>query len=283
MARARNIKPSFFTHDELANNDPLGRLLFIGLWTIADHKGDLEWRPKRVKAQLLPYDECNIELLAINLEKTGFIRFYSVNGCDYIHIVNFCRHQNPHKNEVAKGSDIPCFTDVAENKSIYAIDSNEENKESGKIEINHDKDGTNRADSFFLIPDSCSLIPDTGNLIAEPKDLLSSDLDGDVKQVIGLLNSLTGARYKASAKTNTANISARLNDGHSLDDLLAVVRFKCAEWLHDPKMSQYLRPGTLFQPGKFDGYLTATRAAQGPLAEMSAISRKNAQNLAGDW
>ena len=119
--------------------------------------------------------------------------------------------------------------------------------------------------------------------VSEPKELLSSELDGEVKQVIGLLNSLTGARYKASAKTNTANISARLNDGHSLDDLLAVVRFKCAEWLHDPKMSQYLRPGTLFQPGKFDGYLTATRAAQGPLAEMSAISRKNAQNLAGEW
>ena len=116
-----------------------------------------------------------------------------------------------------------------------------------------------------------------------PKELLSSTLDGEVKQVIGLLNSLTGARYKASAKANTANISARLKDGHSLDDLLAVVRFKCAEWLHDPKMSQYLRPGTLFQPGKFDGYLTATRAAQSPLAEMSAISRKNAQNLAGEW
>lgn len=117
----------------------------------------------------------------------------------------------------------------------------------------------------------------------EPKEILPSELDGEVKQVIGLLNSLTGSRYQASAKANTANISARLKDGHSLDDVMAVVRFKCAEWLHDPKMSQYLRPCTLFSAGKFDGYLTATRAAQGPLAEMSAISRKNAQNLAGDW
>ena len=30
---ARNIKPAFFDNDELAENDPLGRLLFIGLWT----------------------------------------------------------------------------------------------------------------------------------------------------------------------------------------------------------------------------------------------------------
>ena len=57
MARARNIKPALFTNDTLAENDALGRLLFIGLWTIADFKGDVEWRPKRVKAQVLPYDD----------------------------------------------------------------------------------------------------------------------------------------------------------------------------------------------------------------------------------
>ena len=62
MARARNIKPAFFTNDDLAEIEPLGRLLFIGLWTICDYKGDLEWRQKRVKAQILPYDNCDILL-----------------------------------------------------------------------------------------------------------------------------------------------------------------------------------------------------------------------------
>ena len=38
MARARNIKPAFFDNDELAENEPLGRLLFIGLWTLADYQ-----------------------------------------------------------------------------------------------------------------------------------------------------------------------------------------------------------------------------------------------------
>ena len=74
MARARNIKPALFTNDTLAENDALGRLLFIGLWTIADFKGDVEWRPKRVKAQVLPYDDCDIEKLAINLDKSGLKR-----------------------------------------------------------------------------------------------------------------------------------------------------------------------------------------------------------------
>lgn len=108
-------------------------------------------------------------------------------------------------------------------------------------------------------------------------------IDDRVKQVIDLLNSMTGSRYKASTKSHAGNISGRLSDGHSVDDLMAVVRFKVGEWLHDPRMAQYLRPETLFQAGKFNGYLTAAKATQGPLAGLSAISRKNAQNLAGDW
>lgn len=283
MARARNIKPSFFTHDELADNDPLGRLLFIGLWTIADYKGELEWRPKRVKAQVLPYDDCDIEVLAINLEKTGFIRFYSVGGSDYVHIVNFNKHQNPHKNEKDKGSDVPAMTSENIAEPSQTIDLNGVDKITDGIEINREENGTTPADSLFLIPSSCSLIPDSGNLIPVVKEPMSKPavIDDRVKQVIDLLNSMTGSKYKPSTKSHAGNISGRLNDGHSVDDLMAVVRFKVGEWLHDPKMAQYLRPETLFQAGKFNGYLTAAKATQGPLAGLSAISRKNAQNLAG--
>lgn len=119
----------------------------------------------------------------------------------------------------------------------------------------------------------------------EVKDPMSKPavVDDGVKQVIELLNSMTGSKYKPSTKSHARHISGRLNEGHSVDDLMEVVRFKCNEWLNDPKMAQYLRPETLFQAGKFNGYLTASKATQGPLAGLSEISRKNAQNLAGDW
>lgn len=156
MARARNIKPGFFMNETLADIDPLGRLLFIGLWTLADYKGDLEWRPKRIKAQVLPYDECDIEGLAINLDKSRFVTFYSHQGETYLHINNFERHQNPHPNERKKGSDIPSFC----GDDAQSVDSKE-------VTINHDKSRqnsegsvSNRADSLSLIPDSLSLIPE---------------------------------------------------------------------------------------------------------------------------
>ena len=112
MARSRNIKPGFFRNEELAELPFETRLLFIGLWTIADYKGDLEWRPGRIKAQLLPYDDCDIKRLAINLDKSGFVRFYSDGEKIYLNITNFVKHQNPHKNERESGSDIPAFSDT---------------------------------------------------------------------------------------------------------------------------------------------------------------------------
>ena len=165
MARARNIKPSFFNNDVLADIEPLGRLLFIGLWTICDYKGNLEFREKKIKASLLPYDNCSVIDIAINLEKSGFIQSYSNAGVTYINIVNFSKHQNPHKNERLKGSDTPDISDS--DSQLY--DLKEGRIKSEKIAINPDNNGTNPADSFNLIPDSSSLKPSCTDLSVQPE------------------------------------------------------------------------------------------------------------------
>ena len=73
MARSRTLKPSFFSNETLAKCDPLARILFCGLWTVADREGRLEERLDKRKIELLPYDQCNIEELIIQLENKGFI------------------------------------------------------------------------------------------------------------------------------------------------------------------------------------------------------------------
>lgn len=173
MARARNIKPALFLNDDLAeNNCPLGRLLFIGLWTIADYKGDLEWRAGRIKTQILPYDDCDIKKLAINLDKSGFVRFYSDSEKVYLNITNFVKHQNPHKNERESGSDIPEYSsDMRQVVDLSTLTINRD--KSGLIQ---DKDGTNPADSLLLIPDSSILIPHSVDSSESPvvqKDFVS--------------------------------------------------------------------------------------------------------------
>jgi len=99
--RARNLKPALFKNEYLAECDPLARLLFVGLWCMADRNGRLEYRPKRIKIELLPYDDCDIEKLLqeLNGSKDGFITIYQCEDCQYIQVNNFKKHQNPHVKE----------------------------------------------------------------------------------------------------------------------------------------------------------------------------------------
>lgn len=72
-------------------------------------------------------------------------------------------------------------------------------------------------------------------------------------KVIEYLNQRTGSKFRA-VHSNTQLINARLKEGYSLETVLAVIDRKCAEWLNDPKMSAYLRPGTLFTAKNFNNY-----------------------------
>lgn len=99
MARSRNIKPDFFKNEELAACPPLARILFSALWCLADREGRLEDRPRRIKIDALPYDDCDCDELLTILHKGKFIVRYTVNGERYIQVVNFKKHQNPHVKE----------------------------------------------------------------------------------------------------------------------------------------------------------------------------------------
>ena len=97
--RARNIKPSFFKNDLLAELPYEARLLFIGLWCMADREGRLEDRPKRIKMELFPADNVDVDELAQCLHGAGFVQRYAVENTAYIQVVNFKKHQSPHVKE----------------------------------------------------------------------------------------------------------------------------------------------------------------------------------------
>lgn len=105
MARARNIKPSFFMNEALVELAFETRLLFIGLWTLADRLGRLEDRPKRIKMELFPADSIDIDKCLSDLERGGLIERYEADHKKIILVTNFARHQRPHHTE--KASELP--------------------------------------------------------------------------------------------------------------------------------------------------------------------------------
>lgn len=97
--RARNLKPGFFVNEQLAECCFAARLLFEGLWCLADRAGRLCDKPRRIKAQVFPYDDVDVDELLNELSCNGLIVRYEVDGERYIEIPKFLVHQRPHQNE----------------------------------------------------------------------------------------------------------------------------------------------------------------------------------------
>lgn len=109
--RMRTIKPGYFLNHKLAELHPLTRLLYAGLWCVADRNGRLENTPKRLKIQILPYDSHDITEALESLEDAGFITQYSAGGMELIEIKNFIRHQYISAREKEAKVTLPAPTD----------------------------------------------------------------------------------------------------------------------------------------------------------------------------
>ena len=257
MARTRYIKPAFFKNEDLAELCFENRLFFIALWTLADCNGRVEFRPKRLKIEVFPYDQnIDIKKLAINLERYGFIRFYSVQEKDYIDIVNFSKHQNIHKNEKEKGGSCPSPEEGVPRSYINQGFS----EESEKIAINHEQYGTDRAFNLEpltlnLEPNILSGKPDDGILCAEKKHSSGKkfEIENQAKEIIEFLNLKTGKNFHP-AKSNLRLVEALLREPYTLRQITDVIADKVAEW-KDTAMNIYLRPKTLFNKTNFDNYV----------------------------
>lgn len=231
MARARNIKPAFFSNEELVELSFATRLLFIGLWTIADRDGRLEDRPKRIKMDLFPADNLDIDAALNELQGSGFLLRYIVEGSRYIQVLTFGKHQNPHKDEKQSTIPAPC-------------------KHRANTVQESFKDSGNRADS--LNPDS--LNPDS----PKPDPLLSdseeraattstvSHGDDDFEKVWAAYPKRPGASKPDSLKAWKARIAKGSSASEIMDGVIRYAAYVKAT-ATDPQFIK--QPATFFGPG----------------------------------
>lgn len=170
MARSRNIKPGIFKNELLGVADPMLTILFQSLWCLADKAGRLEDRPLRIKAETFPYREgLDVNGYLTELERMGFIHRYSVGDLALIQVVNFDKHQNPHKTE--KESELPDYSMKTGGCAITV-----------KEPLKH---GTSRADS--LIPDALNTdsgfpSTDSGKMIPSHVEQTQLDVVAEIFQ-----------------------------------------------------------------------------------------------------
>ena len=82
-----------------------------------------------------------------------------------------------------------------------------------------------------------------------------------IVEIVNYLNDVAGKNFKHTTRKTQTLIKARLREGFTVDDFKRVIDNKTKEWKHDPKMSKYLRPETLFGT-KFESYLNEVPVEQ---------------------
>lgn len=103
--RIRTIKPEAHIDEHLWDAEqetglPLFRA-FTGLWCHADREGRFEWRPRPLKAGILPYWEGDFSRVLDALATRGFVVKYVSGGREYGYIRTFKDHQFINNREPA--------------------------------------------------------------------------------------------------------------------------------------------------------------------------------------
>lgn len=175
MARARNLKPGFFRDAKVVSCSFQARILFQGLWCMADYMGRLKYNPMEVKMEIFPADDVDVPACMEELNSTGLITMYhDCSGAALVQVTNFTKHQNPHVNERQdrNKNPIPCLPGPDE----VAGSDDEEGEEKPTVEqrvkaalvVLREYSESDPADSLNLIPDSLFPLPDSGSPRTDP-------------------------------------------------------------------------------------------------------------------
>lgn len=236
MARIRTIKPEFWTSEQVAECSPTTRLLFIGLWSFCDDNGIHPASFKRIKMEIFPSDaipESELQAAIQELITSRLLYEYEIASKRYWQVTGWHNHQRidrptykfplPNANETPER--IPRFDEqsptiqrgIVEHSSIIQQEVTEQSTTEWK-----------------------------------GKELKLSGKP-NATSVLNHLNEQTGKNYQA-VKANLSLIQARLKEGFTVDQCKAVIDSKIKTWVHDEKMSAYLRPKTLFNATNFAQY-----------------------------
>lgn len=161
MARIRSIKPEYWADEDLAmmvSRD--ARLLYIGLWNLADEHGRLRGDPRYVKGQLFAYDDdltpAVIDGLLDQLARVGKVQRYRSGPGAYLFLPNLAKHQ---RLEAAKvESRLPTPPDPSESAPMATIGADKSARDPD--------DSAPDADKSSLLYGSGGMEPVAGSRVA---------------------------------------------------------------------------------------------------------------------
>jgi hypothetical protein len=253
--RRREIDPAFFSSDEVIAVSMPARLLFIGLWTLADREGRLRDEPSRIKRHLFPDDQVDADGLLTELDRELVIR-YCVDDVPCIAIPNFTKYQHVHPREASS--------------KLPAPPASREKARQGGV-----KPGG--------LSSLRTLKPSGPSESSPHGDSSSSHSRIDVQTVWDAWTTATGRKRATLDDKRRKLIVGRLRE-FSVDDLVAAVR----GWKHDPWPDRARQNGIHIllrdasQVEKFRDLELASVTHDMPRDSMSPIQREYTDRMAAE-
>lgn len=118
--KIRSLRPEFFADGRMAQLSPMARILYMGLWCIADDEGRGRFHPKSIEGEVFPHETVDIRTLLTELIEMGRIVTYDVGAESYFHIPKFTTYQHPNR---AFESRLPPPPDTALAARAQCVDS----------------------------------------------------------------------------------------------------------------------------------------------------------------
>lgn len=125
MPRKRMIDPNIWESEDFATLSVLGKLLFIGLFSLADDEGRGKANPIYLRSKLFPYEAdkvrtTDVENALSEIARSMSVVFYAHNDSKYYALTNWDKWQ---KIEKPSPSNIPAPTDSDTIRGTFADES----------------------------------------------------------------------------------------------------------------------------------------------------------------
>ena len=199
-------------NEDLADLGHTAMLLFAMLPMLADREGRLEDRPRRIKAQLFPYDNTRVETHLDKLVEAGLVRRYEVGGESYIEIVNWSRDQKIHHTEKESVIPEPPYIQQVKEKTVSPPLDNGEKTVKSPIKDGEKPEGKGKGKGKGM---------GSVHLRCTRRARAASDPCGRIFKHWNSHDALT--QHKSLTAKMRSSIQARLKAGHSEGDLCRAI------------------------------------------------------------
>lgn len=198
MARMRSLKPEYYTDEELATQTSRdARLLYPGLWGLADEHSRLRGDARYLKGQLFMYDDDltpdAVDKLIDELEALGKVVRYRSGNASYLFLPTLARHQRLDTDKVPSRLPPPPLTDVS---GKFPDDPG-----NGPNSYGSDRENPGYADTGITTSGNTpsGKIPDKSGTRPESPEDVQARARASFKHVAGSREQVAGAKNPAAA------------------------------------------------------------------------------------